>query len=115
MEPRVQILELALAICLVLSPCQSIHAGCGILLEFEERLFEVVDADVVVERGEPFLLPLPCCLPYALQRLCHGSPVLHPARALLARIPLGLRPWLRRLRSRWLGLVRRLPSYYGGV
>src|SRR4051794_28807651 len=41
-----------------------------------------------------FLLPLPCDLPYALQRLCHTFPVLRPARALLARIPLGLRPWL---------------------
>src|SRR5262249_33469625 len=48
------------------------------------------------ERGEPFLLPLPCDLPYALQRLCHTFPVLPPARACLARIPLGLRTWLHR-------------------
>src|SRR5258705_13045102 len=33
-----------------------------------------------------------------------------PAHALLARIPLGLRPWLHRLRSGSLRLVRRLPS-----
>src|SRR2546430_11593913 len=65
---------------------------------------------MVEERGEPFLLPLPCDLPYALQRLCHAFPVLRPARALLARIPLGLRPWLHRLRSQLPGFVRRLPS-----
>ena len=48
-----------------------------------------------------------------------------PARALLARIPLGPRPWLHRLRSgslrrgllhsRVFRFVRRLHSYYGGV
>src|SRR5437899_1025898 len=65
---------------------------------------------MVEERGEPFLLPLPCDLPYALQRLCHAFPVLRPARALLARIPLGLRPWLHPLRGQLPGFVRRLPS-----
>src|SRR5260370_2084269 len=53
-------------------------------------------------------------MPYALQRLLHGSPVLCPARALLTHIPLGPRPWLHQLRSRLPGLVRRLHSYYGG-
>jgi len=32
-----------------------------------------------------------------------------------ARVPLGPRPWLRRLRGRLPSFVRRLPSYYGGV
>ena len=32
---------------------------------------------------------------------------------MLARVPLGLRPWLHRLRSGSLRLVRRLHSYYG--
>ena len=36
-------------------------------------------------------------------------------RALLIRILLGPCPLLRRLRRRWPGFVRRLPSYYGGV
>ncbi len=45
----------------------------------------------------------------------HAFPVLRPARALLARIPLGPRPSLHRLRSGSPGLVRRLHSYYGGV
>ena len=70
-------------------------------------------------------LPFPCDFPYALQRLWHAYPVLRPAHALLARISLGLRPWLHRLRRSWLrsgllrsGLlrfVRRLLSYYDGV
>src|SRR3954463_2505650 len=42
-------------------------------------------------------------------------PVLCPARALLARVPLGPRPSLHRLRRRSPGLVRWLPRYYGGV
>jgi hypothetical protein len=70
---------------------------------------------VVQERGEPFLLPQPCRLPYAVQRLGHASPVLRPARALLTRVPLGPRPWLHRLRCRLPGFVRRLHCYYGGV
>jgi hypothetical protein len=65
----VQVLELALEVCLVVRPRQSIHARRGILLEFVERLFEQVDADVVEERGEPLLFPFLCDLPYALQRL----------------------------------------------
>jgi hypothetical protein len=64
-----QVLELALEACLVVRPRQSIHARRGVLLEFEERLFEQVDADVVEERGEPLLLPFLCDFPYALQRL----------------------------------------------
>ena len=98
MDPLMQILELALKVCLVVRPRQSIHARRGILLEFEERLFEQVDADVVEERGEPLLLPFLCDLPYAFQRLCHACPALRPARALLVRIPLGPRPSLHRLR-----------------
>ena len=61
------------------------------------------------------LHPLQGDVPYAFQRLWHASPVLCPARALLARIPLGPRPSLHRLRSRLPGFVRRLPRYYGGV
>src|SRR2546423_13134737 len=47
--------------------------------------------------------------------LCHAYPTLSPARALLVRISLGLRPWLHQLRSGSLRFVRRLHSYYGGV
>src|SRR6516162_4958110 len=49
-------------------------------------------------------------LPYALQRVGHAYPALSPARALLARIPLGPRPSLHRLRCGQDRFVRRLPS-----
>ncbi len=110
-----QVLEIALEVCLIGSPRQPVHAGCGIFFEFKERRSEMVDADVMEERGEPLLLPFACSFPYAFQRLGHARPALCPVRALLVRIPLGLRPWLHRLRSGSLRLVRRLPSYYGGV
>src|SRR5438046_4866622 len=64
-------------------------------------------------------------VPYALQRMWHAGLALCPGHGLLARISLGPRPWLHRLRCGWLrrGLlrsgvrhfVRRLHSYYGGV
>jgi hypothetical protein len=38
-------------------------------LEGEKRQPQQVNRDVVEKSGEPFLLPLPCGLPYALQRL----------------------------------------------
>src|SRR5207244_6456081 len=80
-------------------------------------------ADMVEERGEPLLLPLPCGLPYAVQRLGHPSPTLCPVCALLLRVPLGPRPLLspgagsslHRLRPRSPGFVRRLRRYYDGV
>jgi hypothetical protein len=115
MDPSVQIDELSLEINLVVPPCHPVDARRRISLEREKRHPEQIEADMVEERDEPFLLPLPCGLSYALQRLGHAFPVLRPARALLARVPLGPRPWLHRLRSRSPGLVRRLHSYYGGV
>ena len=110
-----QVLEIALKVLLVVPTCQPIHSSCSILLECRECLLEVINTYVMEERGELLLLALPCNSPYALQRLGHGSPVLCPARALLTRVLLGLRPWLHQLRSRLPGFVRRLHSYYGGV
>ena len=115
LDPAVQIVELVLKVCRIALPRQPVHAGSRFLLERIEGVPQQFRIDVVEERGEPFLLPLPCSLPYAFQRLCHASPVLHPERALPARIPLGLGPWLPRLRSGPLRLVRRLHSYYGLV
>jgi hypothetical protein len=40
LDPVVQVRELALEVCLVVLPRQPIHAGCSVLLEFEERLLE---------------------------------------------------------------------------
>ena len=69
MDTSVQILKIALKVLLVIPTCQPIHSSCSILLEFRECLCEVINTDVMEERGELLLLPLPCGLPYALQRL----------------------------------------------
>src|SRR6516162_8952131 len=76
MNPLVQISEVSVKVCFVGRPRQSIHPRGGIAFEREERHPQAVDADVVEECGEPLLLPLPCGLPYALQRLCHALPSL---------------------------------------
>src|SRR5918996_563878 len=115
MDPCVQVLDPMVEVRGVGPPCQPIHAGGGLAPESEERRPQHLGAEMVEERGEPFLPSVPCGLPYALQRLGHAYPVLRPARALLARIPLGLRPSLPRLRNRSPGVVRRLHRYYGGV
>ena len=60
-------------------------------------------------------LSLPCCLTYPLERAGHACPALRPERVALERVPLGQPPSLHRLRRRFLGLVRRLPRYYGAV
>src|SRR5205085_11688564 len=69
LDPIVQVPEIALVVCLVVLPRQPIHARRGVFFEFEERLFKQVRADMMEERGEPLLLPFPCDLPYAFQRL----------------------------------------------
>jgi hypothetical protein len=43
--------------------------GGRVSLEGEERQPEQLNRDVVEERGELFLLPLPCGCSYAIQRL----------------------------------------------
>jgi hypothetical protein len=69
MDASMQVLKIALKVLLVIPTCQPIHSSCGIFLEFRECLCEMVNTDVMEERGELLLLPLPCGLPYALQRL----------------------------------------------
>src|SRR6202795_3187462 len=115
MDPCVQSSEVSVKVCRIGLPRQAVHPGGGVALEHEERLSEQIDAEVVKELGELLLLPLLSCLPYASERLGHTSPALCPVCALLACVPLGPRPWLRRLR-RWVpGIARRLHGYYRGV
>ena len=97
---------------LVVLPCHAVYAGGGFALERVERLPECIDVDMVEKRGELFLLPLPCSLPYAVERLGHTIPALRPVCALLSRIPLGPWPWLHHLRRRLPSFVRRLHGYY---
>ena len=95
-----QIREPKLEVCLVVLPRQSVHTRRGVPFQLKEREPKEINVDVVEERGEPFLLPVPCCLSYAFQRLGHACPVLCPARGLLVHIPLGPCPSLHQFRSR---------------
>jgi len=115
MDSSVEILEVALEAHLIVLPGHPVDSGGGFAFERVECCRERVDVDMVEKRSEPLLLPLPCGLPYAVQRLGHARPGLRPVRALLIRVPLGPCPLLRHLRCRWSGFVRRLPSYYGRV
>src|SRR6202050_949936 len=114
-DPSMQIVDPRVEVRLVVVPLHAIHARGGFAFKRVERSPERVGIDVVEERGELSLLPSPCGFPYAVQRLGHAHPALCPVRALLIRVPLGPRPWLRRLRSRSPGFVRRLRGYYAGV
>ena len=53
-----------LKVCLVVPPRQPVHSWRGVALEREERDSEQIDVDMMQERGEPFLFPCLCCLPY---------------------------------------------------
>ena len=105
----------AIKVGLVGPPYQAVDPRCGVSLEREERRPQHRHAEMVEERGELLLLPLPCGSSYAIQHLGHAFPVLCPARALLARVSLGPGPSLHRLRRRSPGFVRRLPRYYDRV
>jgi len=61
------------------------------------------------------LLPVPGSFAHAGQRLGHSIPALRPVRALLVRVSLGPRPWLRQLRHQSPGFVHRLHRYHAGV
>jgi len=111
----VQIHEPALEVLTVFAPRDAVDPGSRIPLERRVGGPEPFDIDVVEERGEPFLLPCPCNVPYAVQPLGHAFPVLRPVRVVLTRVPLGPRPSLHPLLSRHAGSVRGLRRYYGGV
>jgi len=102
-------------LCLVVLPCHVVHAGGDFALERVEHQPERADVNLMEKRGEPCLLPLPCGVPYAAQRLGHTLPALRPERALLVRVPLGPRHSLHRLRGQSRAsllrlLVRRSPN-----
>ena len=73
MQPSVQVLNPSIKVRFVGPPRQPVDARRSISLECEERCPQHRDAEMVEERGEPFLLPFPCGLSYARQRLGHVS------------------------------------------
>src|SRR5215510_10296040 len=58
-----QISEVSFKVCFVGLPRQPVHSGCGIAFEREERFPEQIHAEVMEERSELLVLPLPCGLP----------------------------------------------------
>ena len=110
MDPCVQISEVSVKVCGIGRPSHAVHAGSRLALERVERFPEQIDAQMVEERGEPRLLPLPCGLPYTGERLGHASPVScrrralsarRPVRAVLVRVPLGCRRSVQGTASPW--------------
>src|SRR5712671_5571003 len=77
-----QILDPEFEVRLVVLPRHTIHTGGGFALKRVERRPERIDTDMVEERGELLLLPLPCGSPYAAQRLGHASPAPRPVARL---------------------------------
>src|SRR6202795_690983 len=69
-----QILDPEFEVRLVVLPRHTIHTGSGFALKRVERRPERIDTDMVEERGELLLLPLPCGLPYTAQRLGAREP-----------------------------------------
>src|SRR6266542_3710206 len=67
-DPCVQVPDPSIEIPFVGLPYHAVHAGRGVTLDRVERRPEHGGVDMVQERCEPLLLPLPCCLPYATQR-----------------------------------------------
>jgi hypothetical protein len=51
-----QVLKIALKVLLVVPTCQPIQSSRSILLEFRQCLCEVINTDVMEERGELLLL-----------------------------------------------------------
>jgi hypothetical protein len=80
----VQVREVSRKVCGIGLTRQPVRAGGGVALEHVECLPEQIDTEMVEERGELLLLPLLCCLPYAVERLGHTSPAQGPVCALPA-------------------------------
>src|SRR5918995_1941056 len=110
-----QIREVGLEVCLVLMPGDAVDAWCRPTLQLVKRKAQQVDVHVVQERRQPDRLIPPCGATYAVHCLGYACPALRLVRAAQDRIALGPAPSLHRLRGHQLGLVRRLPWYYGRV
>src|SRR5437773_1349312 len=116
LEPSREILEMLFQCLAVVLPRLPVDARRRVSLQRVVRGAQPLDVvHVVQERREPLLPVPPCCLTHPLERTERTCPARCPERVAPGRVPLGQLPSLRRLRGRLLGLVRRLPGYYGAV
>src|SRR6266446_170713 len=115
-EPSREILKIRVQALAVVPPRLALDPRRRVSLQRVVRGAQVLDVvHVVQERREPLLAVPFGCLTHSLERTERASPARCPERVALARVPLGPPPSLHRLRGRLLGLVRRLPRYYGAV
>ena len=70
-------------------PRHPIHTGRRLSPQPAIGRSQQFDIDMVQQGGEPFLLSLPCCCPYAIQPVGHAFPSRCPAHAGLDHVPLG--------------------------
>jgi site-specific DNA recombinase len=116
LQPFGEILEIVFQRLAVVPPRLAIHARSGVSLQREIRRAQSVPVvNVVQERGEPHPSIPSCYSSYPLQRTRRAGPALCPGRVLLARVPFGQPPSLRRLLDRSPGFVRRFPRYCEAV
>ena len=115
MQARMQLNQVRFPVTRILVPRHAVCTRCRIVLQPAICSVEQIDRDVVHQRGEPFLLTLSCSCSYTFEPLGHARPAQSPARALLARVPLGPLPWLHGLRPRLPAFVRPLHCYYEEV
>ena len=64
-----QVLDPTIEVLLVGLPRHAVDARRGVTFHRIKRRSQHLGVDMVQERGELLLLPLPCGLPYAFQRL----------------------------------------------
>jgi hypothetical protein len=116
LEAGGQVAEVDLQHLTVMLPRLAVDARRRISCQPEIGRAEPLDViDVVQQRREP-LFPVPFrCLTYPLDAIRRMTPALGPVAVTVERIPLGQPASLHCLRSRFRGLVRRLPRYYRAV
>src|SRR5271167_857308 len=116
LEPRRQILKVALQVLSIVLPGLAIYSRSSVSLDRKICRPQSLDVVYMVQkRGELLLLILLRYLTYPLERAVHTVPALCPECVAFERVPLGPAPSLHRLRSHSFGFVRRLHRYYGSV
>ncbi len=115
MDPGMQVLEVALQVLPVVTPCHPVHPRRGLGLQRPIRRPQAFDINMVQQRDEPRFPVLLRHSAHAIQRTWHAHSGFAPGACFAARVPLGQPASLRRLRDRLRGVVRRPRQYYRAV
>ncbi len=112
--PAMEIFQPIFQTVFVLLPPHTVHSRRGVPLQRVIALPEHLDAQMVEQSREPFLLLFLRCFAYAVQPLGHSFPALGRTRVGLFDVLLGLRSSLHNLR-RGCPFVRLFHGYYNAV